>query len=120
MRSRGKIFDWGFWKRTPTAAQSEIRLTIARRRIFARIHDLERDAAWATAQGRKIRASAGQHKGLVRAFLLWRAHRLEAAGRASLRAVVQLRKDSKAAGLDAVGHRTGRRDAFRDAGGGRG
>lgn len=120
MRSRGKIFNWAFWKPTPTAAQSETRLTVARRKIFARIHDLERSAAWASDAGRKIRVRAGQHKGLVRAFLLWRAHRLEAAGRADLRAVVKLRKDSRAAGLDAVGHRTGRRDAFRDAGGGRG
>lgn len=120
MRSRGKLFDWGFWKATPSAAQSEIRLTVARRKIFARIHDLEHDAAWASDRGRKIRTSAGQHKGLVRAFQLWRAHRLEDAARASLRAVVKLRKDSRAAGLDGVGHRTGRRDAFRDAGGGRG
>lgn len=120
MRSRGKIFDWGFWKRTPTAAQSEIRLTVARRKIFARIHDLEQIADVEASAGRRIRTAAGQHRGMVRAFLLWRAHRREAAGRDTLRAVVELRKASRKAGLDAVGHRNGRRDAFRDAGGGRG
>jgi len=117
MRSRGKLFDWGFWKPTPNPVSLETKLTVARRKIFARIHALETDSRMKADAGRALRTRAGQRTGIRRAFLLWRAHRLETASREDLRAVVELRKASRKAGLDAVGHRVGRRDAFRDAGG---
>jgi len=119
MRSRGKLLNWAFWKPVADPAAEETKLTVARRKIFARIQELETLARWKTDAGRALRSSAGKKTGISRSFLLWRAHRLEDAGRAHLRAVVQLRKDAKKAGLDAVGHRVGRRDAFRNAGGGR-
>jgi len=118
MRNRGKIFDWGFWKPTPDPVSLETKLTIARRKIFARITRLESQGLARSEAGRALRQRAGQRQGIARAFLLWRAHRLEDAAREDLRAVVALRKAAKQAGLDGVGHRVARRQAFRDASGG--
>lgn len=117
MRKRGPIFNWGFWKPRP-AASEETRMIVARRKVFAMIHDLEREGEQLGERGRMLRHSAGQTTGFSRAVLLWRAHRVEEASRFALRKVVEIRKSSRRAGLDAPGHRMARRDAFRNASGG--